>query len=143
MKKLMMNLVACLLLFSCKDGKPPYLEVKDNELTIQAIQLEEAESNTGVSYKVRLIPNREMLKQINAEKQRALTYKMDSCFYISLNKQKIYPLLTQAIANGVSGSYEYLLEFETDKNESRDSIRLMYHDKYINNKIYSITSNQK
>jgi hypothetical protein len=132
-------LLSLVMLASCRRSTPAFYEIKDKELTIQAMDIKAtADDDETISYKVRLIPEKRIMEGMHEEEKNKLYYKMDSCFYMNDGKQKNYAALVQPIANGVSGSYEYLLQFETGKNFKADTIDLIYQDRYINHKIYGL-----
>jgi hypothetical protein len=126
------------ILASCGHKNAAFREVKDRDLTIQVMQLKDAEDDHTISYKARLLPDKKLLESKSKDEKQALYYTMDSCFYINTGNTKIYAALVQPIANGVSGSYEYLLQFEKDKDLKTDTIALVYQDRYINKKTYSL-----
>jgi len=141
MKKAIL-ILSLIILASCGHGNSSFSEIKDHDLTIQVMQLKD-DGDSIITYKARLTPDKQLLETKSKDEKQALYYTMDSCFYINKGNIKIYAALVQPIANGVSGSYEYMLQFEKDKKLNTDSINLVYQDKYINRKTYSLKMNQK
>ncbi|WP_139112905.1 hypothetical protein [Mucilaginibacter sp. PPCGB 2223] len=92
---------------------------------------------------MRLIPDKQLIEEKSSNQKTALYYKMDSCFYIAEGLKKNYAVMVQPVANGVSGTYEYLLEFENGNAPQADTINLIYNDKYINQKSYSLKITDK
>lgn len=131
------SLISLAMFASCKH-KNPFMEAKDADLTVQVMPLPATpdDSNT-ISYKARVIPDKQLMESKTREEKNALYYKMDSCFYINSAQGKNYAVMVQPIANGVSGTYEYLLQFESAPKVI-DSINLVYQDKYINKKAYRL-----
>jgi len=109
------------------------------DLTIQLTKLSKVNKDEQmISYKVRLVPVKTIMETKSYNEKNNLWYKMDSCFYFETGSRKIYPQLVQPVANGISGSYEYLLQFDEDTALKKDSLDMVYADKYINRKKYKI-----
>jgi len=124
------------MLISCKP-KPHMQQAKDQDLTIQLMALKGGpDDGRTLSYQVRLIPVKKVQKT-------ALYYQMDSCFYLLNGTKKIYASLVQPIANGINGSYEYLLQFEKPPIGEMNQIVPVYQDKYINGKCYDLKTNDE
>jgi hypothetical protein len=131
---------ALLFITSCKLHKSTPYETAGNGITLQVIQLENSPGDANVfTYKARLIPDALLLNEKNAYSKNAMMYKMDSCFYLQSGTKKIYASLVQPIANGVSGTFEYLLEFEAAAGSNASEF--VYKDKYLNQKKYSLKLN--
>jgi hypothetical protein len=136
--RIILGIISIVSLLSCKH-KGKLNEIKDKDISFQVIQLKDkAEDGTGLSYKARLLPDRKLIEALTKENKEALYYRMDSCFYIQNGNNKIYAAMVQPIANGISGSYEYLLDFELDRRQKEDTINLVYRDKYINHQEYQL-----
>jgi len=132
-----------MLVFSCHKAARVE-EVKDKELTLQVSVLKDkAPGDESLTCKARIIPAKELAANETTEQKRLLNYKMDSCFYIKEGNNKNYASMVQAIANGVSGTYEYLLVFDPDQKVRTDSVDLIYQDRYINHKLYNLRISQK
>jgi hypothetical protein len=130
--------VSMAFFFSCRQRTPPLNEVKNKDITIQFIQLKAEDGDSMLTYKARVIPDKKLMTEINRSEKNNLLYRMDSCFYISNGSYKIYASMVQPIANGVSGTFEYLLEFGVSNADKKDSINLVYHDRYINQQTYKV-----
>jgi hypothetical protein len=141
-KRLHFVFITCLTGFTigCTSRQTKLHEISSNGVRLQIIQLENPAGGDpqAVTYKARLIPDKSLLDQKNAVSKSAMIYKMDSCFYLQSRTKKIYASLVQPIANGVSGTYEYLIEFETPISTGYDFI---YQDRYLNQKKYSLALN--
>jgi len=143
MKRLII-VVSVIMLVSCNRNATLTHEVKDKDMTFQVSEIKDkAPGDESLTYKARLIPSRELAEGETLEKKRLLSYKMDSCFYINEGHNKNYAAMVQAVANGVSGTYEYLLVFDLDKNARKDSVDLVYQDRYINHKLYELKLNKQ
>jgi len=134
--RLFLGLVLTSTLGSC-GYRSPFLEIKDQDMTIQAMQLKDQNGETDLSYKVRLTLNDKNINSQSSTKNNDLLYRMDSCFYATENGKKTYPIMVQYVANGVKNSYEYLVQFERNK-QSTDSITIVYDDHYLNKKTYTL-----
>jgi hypothetical protein len=140
-KNKLLSPLICFVLFtiliSCKH-QSSIKELTIKGLTIQIKKMENEPGDlTSVVYAARLIPAKTIQKESDTSKTK-LWYKMDSCFYIQNGKEKIYASLVQPIANGISGSFEYMLSFDSqDDGFKRDKI-LVYQDRYLNHIKYAI-----
>jgi len=126
------------LMFSCQHKNASFNEFKDKDITIQVIQLKDDAGDSTLTYKARVIPDKKLMIEINRSEKNNLLYRMDSCFYINNGSYKTYASLVQPVANGVSDTFEYLLAFDVAKADRKDSIKIVYHDKYINRKTYIV-----
>ncbi len=125
-----------LILGSCKQDSPNH-EIKDKDLTIQVHQIKrEYGENSGVSYAVRFMLSKRLRDIGQSKLNTDYWYHTDSCFYLQSGAKKTYASLVQPIANGVNGSLEYLLEF--DGAVESGSTDLVYQDKFLTHKIYSL-----
>jgi len=117
--------------------------VSDHGLTVQLMKTPSSYDGEGnISYSARLIADKELIAKTDNTVKSNLSYRMDSCFYLQAGKKKIYASLTQSIANGVSGSFEYLLSFEnTGLNDGKWN--LIYQDKYLNQQKYTLNLNNE
>lgn len=130
--------MALAVLGSCKQ-RSGVSQTKDGDMVVQVMQLPRSagDNNDDISYKVRIIPSKTLMEGKATVDKNGLYYRMDSCFYIKNGGKKQYPDLVQSVANGISGTYEYLLQFEKD-DQPADSIDMVYQDRYINKKAYLI-----
>jgi len=137
------SLICLTVLASCKHAKQP-MEAKDGDLTVQIMAMDDSSNDEhSVSYRARLIPDKRLMEGKTRDEKNALYYKMDSCFYFINGGVKTYASLVQPIANGVSGSYEYLLQFEKTPPLNTDTLNFVYQDRYINKKNYGIKMPEK
>ena len=93
---------------------------------------------TSLVYAARLIPDKIIQKKSDSSKTK-LWYKMDSCFYIQSGKNKVYAGLVQPIANGSTGSFEYMLSFDMQGDNFKKNKSLVYQDRYLNHMRYAIS----
>ena len=125
------------MLAGCKK-KDSFTEVKRDRLTIQIRKLPgSADMAGGVSYAARIIPDKGLAANDIALKTK-MEYRADSTFYIRSGKQKIYADLVQPVANGVAGTFEYLVSFSGGDNEYKNGT-LVYQDKYLNHQKYDFS----
>lgn len=137
------SLMSLSLFASCKHSRP-FMEAKDADLTVQIMAMDDSSNDQhSISYRARLIPDKQLMEGKTREEKNALYYQMDSCFYFTVGGVKTYAALVQPIANGVSGSYEYLLQFEKPKLLNTDTMSFVYQDKYINKKTYDVRMAEK
>ncbi|WP_214073226.1 hypothetical protein [Mucilaginibacter sp. dw_454] len=123
-----------LFMFACRQGNLSAQQIIDNDLLIQFKEIKDGQKDDAThDYAVRLIP----AKKLISNKNTALVYNMDSCFYIVANNKKIYSAIVQPIANGVAGSFEYLLSFNSSDLKA-GKWNLIYQDRYLNHKQYSL-----
>jgi hypothetical protein len=138
MKGCFLSFLIFLVFHSCNPA-PVFKQANDKDLTIQLTKLPKVSNDEQIiSYKVRLLPVKTIMETKSYNEKNNLWYKMDSCFYFETGSRKIYPQLVQPVANGISGSYEYLLQFDEDTALKKDSLDMVYADRYINRKKYTI-----
>ena len=131
---------ASLFTISCKTHQNELHETSGTGIKVQIIQLKKSDGDASVvTYKARLVPDASLLNEKSLISKDAMIYKMDSCFYLQSGPEKIYASLVQPIANGVSGTFEYLLEFEMAPGSAKPDF--IYQDKYLNHKKYSLKLN--
>lgn len=136
LKKVVIVVFLITFFYSCKHGGR-LVEAGDKDMSVQLIRLDNNGGNDGgLSYKVRLIPDKKLLQGKGREERNKLLFKMDSCFYLVNGVQKIYASMVQPVANGVGDTYEYLLVFDEKLNP--DSLTMVYQDKYISQKSYTL-----
>lgn len=91
---------------------------------------------TSLSYRIRLSPTLQS-STVQGIKENFL-YRVDSCFYIQIQDQVIYPELCQAINGGITNTYEYLVSFSLESILHKKDLQLHYQDKFLNKKNYSL-----
>jgi hypothetical protein len=129
-------IIALAVLSACGSNKGDQRMIGDKQLTIQVQKLE-ADDNKSRSIQVRLFPDKAALAELSAVRRQNLWYQMDSCFYLETGTKKIYPSSVSPIANGLSASLEYLVNFNETVPPNVD-VRLIYQDRYLNNKKYEL-----
>jgi len=123
---------------SCKQKISVIRQSKDQDLLLQVSRMQDEQDDpASLTYAVRLIPNKKTMAGISGKAKTALNYSMDSCFYLMKGTTKVYSAIVQPITNGVSGSFEYMLSFE-DKQLKSGKWNLVYQDRYINRKKYTV-----
>lgn len=121
-------------LISCT-AKSPSGQYFDNDIKVMA-QLKKTTSTDAVqTFMVRVFPDQKIIENRKEEITESFLYHADSCFYLLKNNTKVYPEYVEPIANGIKGSYEFLVEFN-DQDFSLKEYTLIYQDKIINNKKY-------
>lgn len=139
---LLLAIVGVLLLGACSPGRPKVVELKENGLTLQLLKMPvDPGENKEINYSVRLIPEKALLESKDQLAKTALWYRMDSCFYVMAGQKKVYASIVQPIANGVMGRFEYLLSFEISDLETANW-HMVYQDKYLNQKKYTMNLHQ-
>ncbi|MGZ3759799.1 MAG: hypothetical protein ACXVAY_12960 [Mucilaginibacter sp.] len=139
-KKLVIVLVSLFTITACRHQHTLH-EIKDKELTLQVMELESVPGNgTTRSYKARLFPATAFREGKVETRTAALRYQMDSCFYLQAGRQKIYAAMVQPIANGIKGTYEYLIDFDLG-TAAKDDCELVYQDKFLNHRKYQLKLN--
>jgi hypothetical protein len=134
-----LGMVTALILLTGCQGSSPVRESRQQGLTLQIKELPQDPGGAGtISYAARLIPDKGMFSD-NAVKTK-LQYQMDSTFYIQSGRDRIYADLVQPVANGVTGTYEYLVSFDRTC-QGRLTGRLIYQDRYLNHQKYTINLN--
>ena len=110
-------------------------------MTVQLMKMDASDSaGAALTYKARLIPTKKLMEAKNDDAKAGMLYRMDSCFYLQDHGRKIYASMIQPVQNGVSGTFEYLLEFEPVTTSTK-GLRMVYKDKYINQHTYSLPLN--
>ena len=128
-------------LTSCKK-KEGFTEVKRGGLTVQIRKIPGSPASDSFSYAARLIPDKQLLTANDIAIKTKMEYRADSTFYILRGKQKVYADLIQPVANGVAGTFEYLVSFSGSDNDSKNST-LVYQDKYLNHQKYDFSLNNE
>jgi len=126
-------LILLATLFGCK-AKNKITEVKDNDLTVMAIRNGKAGKESETTYKVRVFPSKLVLENGGNKLAEKMLYRPDSSIYLLNEDKKNYPLYIEPVSNGIKGSYEFLVAFNTATNGKADT--LIYQDKFINQKKY-------
>ncbi|QEC62542.1 hypothetical protein [Mucilaginibacter ginsenosidivorans] len=67
-----------------------------------------------------------------------LSYQMDSCFLLRQGKHDFAPALFEPVNNGVAGCFEYLLSFDLVKDMQAGRLQLVYRDRFISGKPYTL-----
>lgn len=130
------------ILGGCKK-KDALIEVKRDRLTIQIRRLpQDANAANEMTYAARIIPDKGLIAANDAALKTKMEYRADSTFYIRRGKQKIYADLVQPVANGVAGTFEYLVSF-SGGNDDYKNRTLVYQDKYLNHQKYDFNLNNE
>ncbi|AYL93829.1 hypothetical protein [Mucilaginibacter celer] len=137
-KTITLGMLCCALL-GCKQANTNLKQITDSGVTLQVINIKNNDS-AATAYKVRIVLTGTTLpEQVTSEAKHGLLYNADSLFYISEGGRKIYPQITQPVANGVANTFEYLVDF--DKMATGADASMIYHDKYITKKDYQVKLN--
>ncbi|MGN6639752.1 MAG: hypothetical protein ACTHJ8_12635 [Mucilaginibacter sp.] len=148
-KQYMITGLLLLLLTSCKtpverwlDGMVDFKQVKGKELIIQAARLKaKIEDTTMLNYKVRIYLGHAAQENSAADGSINFNYHVDSAFYVRVAGSKAQPVMIQPVNNGISGCYEYLLMMDINKFNRLKKLQLVYQDKFIDGKQYTINLN--
>jgi hypothetical protein len=130
-------------LAACGNNRSKVLETSGYGLTLKVMSVAPQEEDTAAniySFKVLIVPSAAVENGLAKQQRDSLIFKMDSCFYVGFGHEKKYPLLVQAIPNGIKGTYEYLTDFEINGYSQGDSLVFNYQDKFINKKKYQVTA---
>lgn len=142
-------LIAAVMLFSCQspverwlDHLAAFKETTSKTLSVQAMKMNAAPNDTNsFSYQVRIYPAKAWLED-NAQSQNInFFYHMDSCFSLKAGAKGFPPAIVQPVSNGISGCYEYLLSFNLEPSIKGRKIELVYQDKFIDGRKYSLQLN--
>ncbi|WP_431294711.1 hypothetical protein [Pedobacter sp. P26] len=123
------------LMFSCT-SKSPSGQSLDNDIRVMA-QLKKTSSNDRMqTFMVRVFPDKKFIEHGKEKITESFLYHADSCFYLLNNNIKLYPDYVEPVANGIKGSYEFLIGF-SNQDLSLKEYMLIYQDQIINKKIHS------
>jgi hypothetical protein len=123
------------------DRLPDYKQVHSKELSLQLLKMKIAGDTSAFYYRVRITPSANN-KTLSGD-QVNFYYAMDSCFYLKAGEQVFKPSIVQAVPNGIKGCFEYLLSFNISKPMLFTPVNLVYQDKFIDGKVYSISLNKQ
>jgi hypothetical protein len=125
------------LILSCSSKKPAGQSF-DSDLKVMA-QLKETPSGDRLrTFMIRIFPDKKFMENGKEKITESFLYHSDSSFYVLKNNLKLYPEYVEPIANGIKGSYEFLVGF-SDDNLSLKEYTLIYQDQIINKKKYVLT----
>ena len=134
----MLSICLLTMLCACRKNGSTIKRVKDSDMVMESVQLKSKDANTGtLDYAVRIIPDKKLLADKDRSFKSSLWYSMDSCFYLMDGQRKIYSAIVQPIANGVAGTFEYMLSFNEDDLKT-GNWNLIYDDRYLNHKKYTL-----
>lgn len=106
----------------------------DADLRVQISQIGAPDPSVK-SFKVRIVPGKQIQAAMTYQLHEKLIFQMDSCFYLDNGTEKKYASLIQPIANGSGSILEYMVQFADTGYD--DKTNLIYQDKYLNRKAYS------
>jgi hypothetical protein len=121
------------LVISCKTSdRNKYREVKGEDYLIQVMPLQMNGDNAeATGYKVRILPQEKLLNNRSGQLKQSLWYGADSCFYLTTGKKDIQPELVQAVANGITNCFEYMVVFNSGGFEEGERMSLVFNDRHI------------
>lgn len=134
--KILFTFLTILFFYACSH-KSAVRQTGDKDLTLQLVNISDRKVKGDISYAARIIPGKGKYSSAGKSLKESLMYRMDSCFYLEAGKQKVYSQLTQPVANGLSGAFEYLVTFDID-NFDEHKWNFVYQDKYLNQKRYTL-----
>ena len=142
MRKLITLILYGLILSGCSSAKRPYGEMKDKNLTLQAIWLENKPEDTNLyTLRVRITPDKLLLLQKTGEEKNSLIYGMDSCFYLQRAASRLLAAQVVSVTGGVSGTYDYLVSFKKEYTDKAGNWSLIYQDRLLSKKTYQLQLN--
>ncbi len=131
MRRIIVGALFSLLAISSCSNKNSYAVVEDGNLRLMAIR-----TKKEGTLKVRIAFSK-YDEGLNLERfATAMQYQVDSCFYVSHEGLKTYPLYVTPIANGLDKTFEYLLGFE---KEALASGVLVFEDRHRSKKNIELT----
>ncbi|MHB8205938.1 hypothetical protein [Mucilaginibacter sp.] len=143
MRRLLFGLVI-LACCSCKTPTQKWLgnlsafqRAGDDQLTVEALKTR-TKDTTGLTYNVRIYPSKQWLDSKTEQGGVQFNYGMDSCFYLNAGGIDYKPAMVQPIANGLTNCFEYLVSFDLTPAMETKEADLIYQDKYINRKRYTL-----
>jgi hypothetical protein len=128
------------LSFFCLYGcahKTALRQTADKDLTFQLVDVSNKDAENDISYGARIIPSNSFKEADNKAAKENLMYRMDSCFYLQSGLKKVYPQLTQPVANGLKRTFEYLVTFDLPSFDEHKWF-FVYEDRYLNRKKYTL-----
>jgi hypothetical protein len=138
-----------LVFCSCKtpaqkwlDNLTSFQRVSDGEMTIEALKAKTTDTTT-ITYNIRIYPSKQWLDNKTEQMSVQFSYGMDSCFYLNTGGLNYKPGMVQPIANGLTDCFEYLVSFDLGSAIKAGQVGLVYQDKYINRKRYTLQLNNQ
>lgn len=138
-------IIGLLAVMSCKtpgekwqNSLTKYKELKSKTMVLQLMKMEEKNDTSALAYKIRIYPAKAWEEQATPADRNHLNYQMDSCFALKTGKTAHNPAFVQPVANGVTGSFEYLVSFAIDSTVKMKPLQLIYTDKYIDGRTYTL-----
>jgi hypothetical protein len=124
------------------DSLSEFKQVDGKLCSMQIMKMDVKKDTTVLNYKVRIYPSKKWMSENEAQGMDLFSYRMDSCFYLQTGKLQRKPLFVMPVANGVKGSFEYLLSFGLDNSIKMRPLQLVYVDKYIDMDICTLDLNK-
>jgi hypothetical protein len=109
----------------------------DKNITFQLVNISQKGADNDVSYGARIIPAKGLQAANSRTAKENLMYRMDSCFYLQSGLTKVYPQLTQPVANGLKSTFEYLVTFDMPSFDENKWF-FVYDDRYLDRKKYML-----
>ncbi|WP_183574647.1 hypothetical protein HDF18_01215 [Mucilaginibacter sp. X5P1] len=138
-KTIVLSICLLTMLLACHKNRNAVTQIKDSGMLLEITRLKNGQGDPGtLDYAVRLIPDKKLLADKDKSFRNSLWYSMDSCFYLVKGQRKIYSAIVQPIANGVAGTFEYMLSFN-EEDLRAGNWSLTYDDRYLNHKKYNLS----
>ncbi|SDR88900.1 hypothetical protein SAMN05216490_0136 [Mucilaginibacter mallensis] len=138
-KTIVLSICLLTMLLACHKNRSAVNQIKDGDMSLGISRLKNGEGNSGtLDFAIRLISNKQLLADKDKSFRNSLWYSMDSCFYLMKGQRKIYSAIVQPIANGVAGTFEYMLSFN-EEDLKAGNWSLIYDDRYLNHKKYTLS----
>ena len=129
-----------LSLISCGERRRFHESASPN-LTLQVYLMpEEAGDKGALSFRVRVIPSQTLITSMSKAIRNSMWYGVDSSFFIRSGKVIIKAAMVQPVADGVNGSFQYLVMFD-DIHTQSDKDRLLFLDRYLSKRTYAVKIN--
>jgi len=131
-----LEVMLLMLAVSCDTKRADFAEAGDEQLKVQGLKIRKKESPGLVDYQVRVqVINPEIG---NEQLAASMMYKMDSAFYLANGAVRVYPEILEPVASGIKNRFEYMVSFKDVKAGKDDKALLVYADKFISRKAYTL-----
>lgn len=124
------------ILWGCSK-KPAHYEYNDENITIKVMKMDNTADTGEMVFTARIIPAK-LAARVNDSLKMKMIYGMDSCFYLQTGKKISYPAIIQPIANGISGTFDYMVSFDNSAVVA-PGFEIIYQDKHLNHRKYILT----
>ena len=134
--KALFTILIILFLYACH-SKSSFRQAGDKDLKIQLENISNSAVDGDISYAARITPEKGLFTSADKSAKEGMMYRVDSCFYLQAGREKVYPQLTQPVADGLSGTFEYLVTFAI-RHFDEHKWNFVYQDKYLTKRKYML-----